>query len=77
MKDATNRDFSIIDFKDCAELLKSSNNINSDEDLVILKYENNNPVSNGNDKSLQYEVYLKESNQKLDLSVCSDTKIDI
>ena len=77
MKDATNRDFSIIDFKDCAELLKSNNNINSDEDLVILKYENNNPVSNGNDKSLQYEVYLKESNQKLDLSVCSDTKIDI
>jgi len=77
LKDATNRDFSIIDFKDCAELLKSNNNINSDEDLVILKYENNNPVSNGNEKSLQYEVYLKESNKKLDLSVCNDTKIDV
>ena len=45
--------------------------------LVILKYENNNPVSNGNEKSLQYEVYLKESNKKLDLSVCNDTKIDV
>ena len=73
----TQRNFSIIDFKDCADLLRSQNELESDEDLVILKYENDNQVSNGNEKSIQYEVYLPNSNTKLDLSVCNDTNITI
>ena len=69
----TNRDFSIIDFKDCAALLRSHNGLNPNDDLVIVKYENDNPVSNGNEKSIQYEVYLPNSNIKLDLSICNIT----
>jgi hypothetical protein len=30
-----------------------------------------------NEKSVQYEVYAPGENKKLDLSVCSKTKIDI
>ena len=75
LKENKNRNFSIIDFKDCADLLRSQNNLESNEDLVILKYENDNQVSNGNEKSIQYEVYLPNSNTKLDLSVCNNTSI--
>ena len=32
---------------------------------------------NSNEKSVQYEIYAPGNNQKLDLSVCSKTKIDI
>ena len=77
LKDNTRRDYSIIDLKDCAELLKSQNGLNSDDDLVIVKYENDDMVSNGIDKSIQYEVYLPNSNTKLDLSVCADKNIII
>ena len=77
LKENKQRNFSIIDFKDCADLLRSQNNLESDEDLVILKYENDNQVSNGNEKSIQYEVYLPNSDTKLDLSVCNNTKINI
>ena len=77
LKENKNRNFSIIDFKDCADLLRSQNNLESNEDLVILKYENDNQVSNGNEKSIQYEVYLPNSNTKLDLSVCNNTSITI
>ena len=77
LKENKNRNFSIIDFKDCADLLRSQNNFESNEDLVILKYENDNQVSNGNEKIIQYEVYLPNSNTKLDLSVCNNTNINI
>ena len=77
LKDNTPRNHSIIDLKDCADLLRSQNGLDSNEDLVILKYENENPSSNGIDKSIQYEVYLPNSNEKLDLSVCANTDITI
>ena len=69
--------FSVIDLKDCADLLREQNGLNSDDDLIIIKYENDNKVSNGNEKSVQYEVYLPNSNTKLDLSVCSETDITL
>jgi len=69
--------FSVIDLKDCADLLREQNGLNSDDDLMIIKYENDNKVSNGNEKSVQYEVYLPNSNTKLDLSVCSETDITL
>ena len=77
LKENTRSDFSIIDLKECADILKSRYELDPDEDLVILKYENNNQVSNGNAKSIQYEVYAPNSNTKLDLSVCDDTNIII
>ena len=71
------RNFSIIDLGECTDIIKQKNSIDPNEDLVILKYENYGPVSNGNEKSVQYEVYLKNSTTKLDLSVCQETNIDI
>ena len=43
LKDDKPKNHSIIDLKDCADLLRSQNGLDSDEDLVILKYENENP----------------------------------
>ena len=76
LKEKNQRDFSIIDLKDCIDLLRDKNNLKPDEELILVKYENDNQVSNGNEKSIQYEVYLR-NNTKLDLSVCSDTEISI
>ena len=77
LKEDTPKNHSIIDLKDCADLLRSQNGLDSEEDLVILKYENENPSSDGIDKGIQYEVYLPNSETKLDLSVCANTRITI
>ena len=66
---------SVIDFKECADLLVEEYGLDSAEDLIILKYEN--ITKNGNEKSVQYEVYAINSTIKLNLSICSSTKIDI
>ena len=68
---------SIINFEKCAEVLKSENNIEPDVDLVVVKYENEDSEKNGNDKSVQYEIYPPGSNEKLNLSACSNTNFDI
>ena len=60
---------------DCANILIKENNLPEDTDLIILKLENTKMISN--EKSVQYEVYAPGENKKLDLSVCSKTKIDI
>ena len=77
LKNNIKSNFSVIDLKDCADLLKSQYGLDNDTDLIILKYENENTTSNGNEKSVQYEVYLPNSNIKLNLSVCSNTNIDL
>ena len=77
LKDHSQRNFSIIDFNDCAELLKSQYGLSSNDDLIILKYENYNQASNGKEKSIQYEVYLRHNNTKLNLSICANSEINI
>ena len=70
--------YSVIDLKECADLLKRENRLDPNTDLIILKYENENEnITNGNEKSIQYEVYAPNSTTKLDLSVCSHVKINI
>ena len=66
---------SIIDLGECANILIRENNLPENTDLIILKLENMTLVSN--EKSIQYEVYAPGQSQKLDLSVCSNTKIEI
>ena len=73
-KNNTNR-LSVIDLKECADILINSYNLTQDTDLLILKYEN--LVSNSNDKSIQYEVYDSNTAQILNLSFCSSVSIDI
>ena len=43
-------DLSVINLKECADLLKKQNGVDPDTDLVILKYENEDSVSNGDEK---------------------------
>ena len=68
---------SLIHLKECSDLLKKENGLDPDTDLIILKYENEEGITNGNEKSVQYEIYAPNSNTKLNLSVCSDVIIDI
>ena len=71
-------EFSVIDLKECAGILNKKNGLQENEDLIILKYENEKEtINNGNQRSIQYEVYEPNSNSKLDLSPCSNTTIDI
>ena len=76
LNENSQRNFSIVDIKECIDLLKTKNGLESDDDLIIVKYENFNIVSNGDEKSIQYEIFLK-NNTKLDLSVCSNININI
>ena len=69
-------EFSIIDLKECAKKLNKENGREEDADLIILKYENEKQIE-VNKKSIQYEIYNPETKEKMDLSVCSDIKIDI
>ena len=66
---------SVIDLKECANLLIVENGLDNDTDLIILKYEN--ITTNSNEKSIQYEVYAPNTTTKLNLSVCSSVSIDI
>ena len=69
-------EFSVIDLKECTKILNKENGREEDADLIILKYENENQTD-VNQKSIQYEIYDPDTNNKLDLSVCSDIKFDI
>ena len=73
-KNNTNK-LSVIDLKECRDILIKSYNLNPETNLLILKYENS--VSKVNDKSIQYEVYDPISAQRLNLSYCSSVSIDI
>ena len=67
-KNNTNK-LSVIDFKNCTDILIDVYNLSSENDLIILKYEN--LVSDSKEKSIQYEVYESLFFQKLNLSYCS------
>ena len=67
--------YPVIDLKECGDLLKSYYNLDPDTDLIILKYENN--VDDINDKSVQYEVYAPNMTEKLNLSICTETNVNI
>ena len=69
------KNISVIDLGDCAKKLIAAYGLPADTDLIILRLESLGMDKNG--KSVQYEVYAPGSNQKLDLSKCSDTKIKI
>ena len=66
---------SIIDIKNCENLLKKKNYLKENQDLIILKYEK--ITNNSNEKIVQYEVYHPEKKEKIDLFLCKDIKIDI
>ena len=73
----TTSNLSIVDISKCTDLIKGERGLDPDTDLILLKYENESITSNGEGKSVQYEVYLPGTNEKIDLSFCSKTNIDI
>ena len=66
---------SMIDLAECEDALKEANDIDEDSPLVLLKFEKITDVSI--EKNIQYELYALNSTEKLDLSVCKDTPVDI
>ena len=64
--------FSTIDLGECGNILKKIYNITS---ILILKIDIK--TSNANSKAVKFELYHPETKQKLDLSYCSDEKINI
>ena len=67
--------FSIIDLGKCEELLKNHYHIDEQDSLLIIKYEKITNISS--EKTLQYEIYEPYTKKKLNLSICSNTTIDI
>ena len=73
-KNNTNK-LSVIDLKNCSDVLIDAYNLTNETNLIILKYEN--LVNDVNEKSIQYEVYEPILFQKLNLSFCSTVSIFI
>ena len=74
MNNKTNQ-FSKIDLGECENYLKDHYHINRNISLIIVKFEK--MTNNSLERSLQYEVYEPFNKTKLNLSICSNTSIDI
>ena len=66
---------SMIDLGKCEELLKQEYNIDSDTDLIFLKFEKLTGIAA--EKNVQYEVYEPINKNRLNLSICKNTSIDL
>ena len=73
--DSNDYNLSMIDLGDCEEKLKSDNDIDPDDSLIIYKLEKVGTIAS--QKNIQYEVYNPNNLQKLDLSICTNEKINI
>ena len=66
---------SVLDLKECEDILKKENDINPNNSLIIFKVEK---ISNNfQDKSVQYEIYHPINKKKLDLSVCNSIDLNM
>ena len=69
-----NSNVSNIDLGDCEDILRETNHISDDEDLII--YKTDIKTSDSSSTFVTYEVYDSSLN-KLNLSICSSTQISI
>ena len=67
--------FSSLDLGKCEELLKNYYHIDKKDSLIIIKFEKITNIST--EKTFQYEIYEPYNKTKLNLSICSNTTIDI
>ena len=67
-----NDDISSIDFGECENILKQNQSINY---LIVFKIDIK--LDDSVPKKVEYEVYSPETKQKLDLSICKKSKIDV
>ena len=66
---------SMIDLGKCEELLREQKEIDDKTELIILKFEK--ITNKASEKTVQYEIYDPNTKEKLDLSICKTTSIDI
>ena len=66
-----NSDFTKLNLTDCENILKAHYNIDPNAELIILKY------FKSDDKSVQYDLYNPFTHQKLNLSLCENTTVDM
>ena len=70
-----NYSLSMIDLGKCETLLKQTNNISDEVNLIILKFEK--LTNTASEKNVQYEVYDPVTLKQLNLSICEETSIDL
>ena len=73
LKDDT--DLPWLDLSTCGEVLKAYYNINSDQSLIILKYGLISDLTY--EGELQFEVYDPVTFQKLNLSLCNESNVNL
>ena len=66
---------SMIDLAECEDALREAYGIDDDTPLNILKFEKVTDLAI--EKNIQYELYAFNSTEKLNLSVCKTTPVDI
>ena len=64
-----------MDLSKCEEILKSHYSIAPDVPLTILKFINENNLDK--EKTFQYEVYNPITFEKLNLSLCDNSTVDV
>ena len=69
----------LIDLGDCETLLKQANNIPLEESLIIIEIEktSESDTDANTGKNFQFDVYNPITRQKLDISICYNTTIDM
>ena len=72
---ANGYNLSMIDLSDCEELLKTTNGINPNTPLIILKFEKLTNIASK--KIIQYEIFNPNNKTKLDLSICQNNPVNI
>ena len=68
---------SLIDLGTCEDKLKEEYNINKNDALIIIKYENVSSDLKPSEKNIQYDVFEPYNRTKLNLSVCDDITVNI
>ena len=74
-KNSDDIEVSNIDFGECENLLKNSNNLSMDESLIVFKTDIK--TEDSSTSYVEYEVYHPYTLAKLNLSICYNTTISI
>ena len=72
-----NQNLSLIDLAKCEDILKKEYNINPNDSLIILIQENISSDLKSSEKNIKYEVFDPYNKNKLNLSFCEGTNINL
>ena len=72
-----NSNLTFIYLEECGENLKKFYNLDPNENLYIVSFENYNNTENKVTNEFKYEIYLKNGTELEDLSVCNDITISV